>query len=66
MVEKITEKLKRRAELKQNLVKTDYQAIKYAEGEMSIAEYATVREQRKAWRAEINALEAEIAELRAK
>ena len=52
--------------LKNNLRKTDYKAIKYAEGEMSIAEYAPIREQRKAWRAEINALEAEIAELRAK
>lgn len=61
----ITEKLKRRAELKRNLEATDYQAIKFAEGELSEEEYAPVREQRRAWRAEINVLEAEIAELRA-
>ena len=59
------EKLRRIVELKNQLRKTDYQAIKYAEGELSTAEFAPIREQRKAWRAEINALEAEIAEVRA-
>lgn len=51
-------------ELKMQLRKTDYQAIKYAEGEMSATEYAPIREQRRAWRTEINALEAEIEVLR--
>jgi hypothetical protein len=46
--------------LKSKLQATDYKAIKYAEGELSAEEYAETREQRKAWRAEINALEAEI------
>ena len=51
-------------DIKLKLKQTDYIAIKYAEGEMSIAEYAPIRDQRKAWRSEINALEAEIADLR--
>lgn len=42
------------AELKAKLAKTDYQAIKFAEGELSEKEYAPIREDRKAWRAEIN------------
>lgn len=46
--------------LKNNLRATDYKAIKYAEGELSAEEYAETREQRRAWRAEINALEEEI------
>ena len=46
-------------ELKRNLQDTDYQAIKYAEGELSITDYMVVKEQRRAWRAEINTLEAE-------
>ena len=50
--------------LKSNLKSTDYKAIKYAEGELSAEEYAETREQRRAWRAEINALEEELAALR--
>ena len=46
--------------LKSKLQATDYKAIKYAEGELSAEEYAETREQRRAWRAEINALEEEI------
>lgn len=46
--------------LKEKLHETDYQALKYAEGEMSISEYLPIREQRKAWRREINQLEDEI------
>ena len=46
---------------KQMLTQTDYQAIKYAEGEISEEEYAEVKTQRAAWRAEINSLEAELA-----
>lgn len=47
------------AELKANLSATDYQAIKYAEGWMTAEEYAPIREQRQAWRDEINELEGE-------
>ena len=46
--------------LKSKLQVTDYKAIKYAEGELSAEEYADTLAQRRAWRAEINALEAEI------
>lgn len=45
--------------LKQQLADTDYQAIKYAEGQLSDEEYAPIREQRQAWRDEINKLEVE-------
>lgn len=44
-------------ELKAKLAATDYQAIKYAEGEMNAEEYAPIKAQRAEWRAEINALE---------
>ena len=43
--------------LKQQLANTDYKAIKYAEGEISEAEYEPIREQRREWRREINELE---------
>ena len=39
---------------------TDYQAIKYAEGELTSEEYAPIKEQRKQWRAEINVLQEEL------
>lgn len=45
------------AELKANLSETDYQAIKYAEGVISIDEYAPMKKQRQAWRDRINELE---------
>ena len=45
------------AELKANLAATDYQAIKYAEGLVSEADYAPIKEQRQAWRDRINLLE---------
>lgn len=45
------------AELKANLTATDYKAIKYAEGEITAEEYAETKEQRRAWREEINQLE---------
>ena len=44
-------------ELKQLLAESDFRAIKYAEGEYTDEEYAPYREQRKAWRKEINELE---------
>ena len=48
------------AELKANLANTDYKAIKYAEGLISEAEYKSIKEQRQAWRDEINQLEREL------
>ena len=48
------------ANAKSKLVETDYQAIKYFEGFISEADYAPIKEQRQAWRDEINALEAEL------
>ena len=50
-------------ELKENLAKTDYLAIKYAEGELTASEYTTMKEQRRAWRNEINELEPKVKEL---
>lgn len=46
------------AELKGKLRETDYKAIKYAEGMLTLDEYAEMREQRQAWRDKINYLEA--------
>lgn len=46
------------AELKRLLAQTDYEAIKYAEGELSAEEYAPYKAERAQWRAEINELEA--------
>ena len=48
------------AELKGKLRETDYHAIKYAEGALTIAEYADMREQRQAWRDRINELEVKL------
>ena len=46
------------SELKRLLAESDYKAIKYAEGEITEEEYAPIKEQRRAWRVEINELEA--------
>ena len=54
------EKLARIAFLKSELARTDYQAIKYAEGWINEEEYAEVKAQRQAWRDGINELEAEL------
>ena len=48
------------AELKYKLIETDYQAIKYAEGQLTEEEYAPIKAQRQAWRDEINLLESKI------
>lgn len=45
------------AELKAKLCSTDYKAIKYAEGMISLADYAPIREERQSWRDRINELE---------
>lgn len=62
--EQYIENFKRTAFLKAKLAESDYKAIKYAEGELTEEEYAPIREERRAWRAEINRLEAEFAELK--
>ena len=49
--------------LKAYLRATDYKAIKFAEGEITAEEYAETKEKRRAWRAEINTLQAELKEL---
>lgn len=54
---------KRIAELKSYLAKTDYKAIKYAEGAITETEYADTRTQRQEWREEINLREDELATL---
>lgn len=46
---------------KQYLSQTDYQALKYAEGELSDEDFAETKEKRATWRAEINALEEELS-----
>jgi ABC-type transporter Mla MlaB component len=61
----IYEKGKQILFLRGELHNSDYKAIKFAEGELTEEEYAPIREQRKAWRAEINALRADIVELKA-
>lgn len=58
--EEINELVRTISDLKRNLNKTDYQAIKFAEGEMLEVDYAPIKEQRKSWRKEINDLEAMI------
>lgn len=44
-------------ELKYLLEETDYKAIKYAEGLITYEEYEPIKNQRQAWRNEINGLE---------
>jgi hypothetical protein len=45
-------------QLKKKLSDTDYKAIKYAEGQISESEYASVRAERQGYRDRINELEA--------
>lgn len=45
------------ADLKAKLAKSDYKAIKYAEGIISADEYASIKIQRQSWRDMINLLE---------
>lgn len=59
------ENMKRRIEeLKVNLTQTDYIAIKYAEGVITLSDYLETKNQRQAWRDEINRLEKELETLR--
>ena len=64
MDDKIFELNSRIVEVKANLIRTDYLALKYAEGEITESEYEPILEQRREWRAEINELEAEILALK--
>lgn len=45
------------SELKRLLAESDYQAIKYAEGVISVSDYAPIKAKREMWRKEINDLE---------
>lgn len=45
------------------LMQTDYQTLKYVEGEISEADYTPIRELRRQCRANINRLEAEYKEM---
>lgn len=51
------------AQLKMQLRNTDYQALKFAEGQITAADYEAIKAQRQAWRNEINRLENEIGGL---
>ena len=59
--DEINELMCKISDLKPNLNRTDYQAIKFAEGEMLEIDYAPIKEQRKSWRKQINDYEAAIA-----
>lgn len=48
---------------KRLLANSDYRAIKFAEGEYTVEEYAPYKAQREAWRKEINELEAELEKI---
>ena len=48
---------------KKLLSSTDYQAIKYAEGELTDEEYLQMKNQRISWRLKINELESEAKKL---
>ena len=50
-------------QLKMQLRNTDYQALKFAEGQITAADYEAIKIQRQAWRDEINRLENEIGGL---
>lgn len=50
-------------DLKKMLTNSDYKAIKFSEGQMTEQEYAPIRSERAAWRAEINELEEELGGL---
>ena len=52
-------RLARIEELKTLLWKSDYKAIKFAEGWITPEDYADIKAQRQAWRVEINELESE-------
>ena len=53
-------KANRIAELKSFLSSTDYQAIKFAEGQIRAEDYEPMKLKRQAWRDEINSLEKQL------
>lgn len=59
-IDEIEAKSRRITVLKDLLFKSDYKAIKYAEGLMLESEYAPIKAERQSWRDEINRLEKEI------
>lgn len=59
-IHKTNEKIIRIKALKNLLAESDYKAIKYAEGIYTEEEYAPIKNQRQAWRDEINTLESEL------
>lgn len=58
----LDEKYFRICELKAKLTNTDYQTIKYAEGQLTAEEYEPIKVQRQAWREEINNLEKQLTQ----
>ena len=63
--ELILKKCEAISQLKAKLYLFDHERNKYIDGDITEEEYAPIREQCKAWRAEIHALRAEIAEIKA-
>ena len=57
---KIFEIKEKIVKLKIKLNETDYLAIKYAEGVITLADYLETKQQRQAWRDEINMLEEQL------
>ena len=62
----LTNLYNKKRELHNNLIATDYKALKYAEGVISEEEYASVKLLRQSWRNEINKIEKEIENLKNK
>ena len=56
-------RVKRIAELKENLTRTTTEAIMYSEGILTEEQYAPIKAQRQAWQDEINTLEEEMRTL---
>ena len=50
------------AALKAHLTDTDYKALKYSDGSLTEEEYAPIREERQAWRDQINEIEKTFSE----
>lgn len=59
----INEKVQKLLNLKSKLKKSDYKTLKFLEGDLSTSEYQASVAERKAWREEINVLQAEIKAL---
>lgn len=60
--EKQKKQYARISELKEKLSASDYKALKYADGALTEAEYAQTRDERQAWRDEINEIEETFSE----